>query len=116
MSFPVLQFDMEASDYFATTAIAQPRYHSLSANSVYVHKGMTLTDLDSTLSSALLGRARSVAAEHATLSAQLAESFDTKIARRASELAPVTNTLKDWVDTNEVRLIRWISLFHLLIV
>ncbi|OXV05275.1 hypothetical protein Egran_06957 [Elaphomyces granulatus] len=46
-------------------------------------------------------RARSVAAEHATLSSQLAESFDANIARRASELAPVTNTLKDWVDTNE---------------
>ena len=63
----------------------------------------------------LLSRARSVAAEHATLSSQLAESFNANIARRASELAPVTNTLKDWVDTNEVRFIKWISLFYLLI-
>ena len=50
----------------------------------------------------MLNRARSIAAEHARLSEQLADSFDTKTAKRVGELAPVTNALKEWDKANEV--------------
>lgn len=50
----------------------------------------------------MLNRARSIAAEHAKLTEQLAESFDTKTAKRIGELASVTNALKEWDNANEV--------------
>jgi len=43
-----------------------------------------------------------LAAEHAKLSNRLAESFDSKVAKRAGELAPVTEVLKEWDIANEV--------------
>lgn len=43
-----------------------------------------------------------MAAEHAKLTEQLAESFDTKTAKRIGELARVTNALKEWENANEV--------------
>lgn len=58
--------------------------------------------LDSGLSPVLLTRARLLAAEHAKLSERLAETFDTKIAKRAGELASVSAVLKEWDDANEV--------------
>lgn len=57
---------------------------------------------DSGLSPVLLTRARLLAAEHAKLSDRLAEAFDTKIAKRAGELASVSAVLKEWDDANEV--------------
>ncbi|KAJ5198405.1 Peptide chain release factor class I/class II [Penicillium cinerascens] len=56
---------------------------------------------DSGLSPVLLTRARLLAAEHDKLSDSLAESFDTKIAKRAGELASVTKVLKEWDNANE---------------
>ncbi|OQD73939.1 hypothetical protein PENDEC_c013G05283 [Penicillium decumbens] len=53
------------------------------------------------LSPVLLTRARLLAAEHAKLSNRLAESFDSKVAKRAGELAPVTEVLKEWDIANE---------------
>ena len=50
--------------------------------------------LITTLPPALLQRARSMAAEHATLAAALEDSFDAKAARRLGELSRVANALK----------------------
>lgn len=55
----------------------------------------------SDLSPALLTHARTLAVEHATLSTQLADSFDAKIAKRIGELAQVAYTLKEWDNANE---------------
>ncbi|KAM5467780.1 Peptide chain release factor 1, mitochondrial [Microsporum ferrugineum] len=59
----------------------------------------TTSDVD--LSPVLLNRARTLATEHATLSAKQAESFERAAARRLGELAPVANALKDWDRANE---------------
>ncbi|KAL5040826.1 hypothetical protein BDW71DRAFT_192979 [Aspergillus fruticulosus] len=56
---------------------------------------------DKLLSSALLTRARNLAAEHANLSNQLQTSFDPKIARRVGELGPVAKALAEWNSANE---------------
>lgn len=55
------------------------------------------------LSAALLSRARSIAKEHEKLSDLLGENFDTKVAKRMGELAPVAQAVKDWDKTHEVR-------------
>lgn len=57
---------------------------------------------DSALSPALLTRARLLAAEHTKLAERLGESFDAKTAKRAGELAPIANILKEWVNANDV--------------
>lgn len=59
------------------------------------------TSTGSNLSASLLSRARSLAAEHSKLSANLADFFDGKIAKRVGELAPVADVLKEWDKTNE---------------
>ncbi|KAL3446828.1 hypothetical protein BJX65DRAFT_296160 [Aspergillus insuetus] len=56
---------------------------------------------DSDLSPALLTRARSMAAEHAALSDQLATSFDPKIAKRMGVLGQVAKALAEWNDANK---------------
>ncbi|KAL4923286.1 putative mitochondrial translation release factor (RF-1) [Aspergillus undulatus] len=56
---------------------------------------------DSELSPALLVRARTLATEHASLSSQLATSFDSKIAKRIGELGPVTKALEQWNNANK---------------
>ncbi|KAL1851784.1 Peptide chain release factor 1, mitochondrial [Paecilomyces lecythidis] len=53
------------------------------------------------LSSALLNRARSIAAEHASLSTHLSETFDAKTAKRIGELTPIVNALAEWDKANE---------------
>lgn len=67
---------------------------------------------DSTLSPALLTRARLLAAEHAKLSDRLGESFDAKTAKRAGELAPIANVLNEWVNTNDVCALETITGSH----
>ncbi|KAJ5421660.1 Peptide chain release factor class I/class II [Penicillium cf. griseofulvum] len=59
------------------------------------------TASDYALSPALLTRARLLAAEHTKLSERLGESFDAKTAKRAGELAPIANILKEWVNVND---------------
>ncbi|KAL3458482.1 hypothetical protein BJX64DRAFT_301881 [Aspergillus heterothallicus] len=56
---------------------------------------------ESDLSPALLTRARSMAAEHATLSDQLATSFDPKTAKRLGELRGVAKALAEWNNANK---------------
>lgn len=56
----------------------------------------------SELSAALLSRARSIAKEHEKLRDRLGENFDTKIAKRMGELAPVAQAVKDWDKTHDV--------------
>ncbi|KAL5361880.1 hypothetical protein BJX96DRAFT_90761 [Aspergillus floccosus] len=59
------------------------------------------TSIDTGLSPALLTRARSLAAEHESLSAKLEDSFDAKTAKRIGELAAITKVLKEWDNANE---------------
>ena len=54
------------------------------------------------ISPVLLNRARSIAAEHARLSAQIAENYDVDVARRVGELGVVTSALKEWEDARQV--------------
>jgi peptide chain release factor 1 len=54
------------------------------------------------LSPALLTRAHLLTAEHAKLADRLGESFDAKTAKRAGELAPIANVLKEWVKAKDV--------------
>ncbi|PWY65035.1 peptide chain release factor 1 [Aspergillus heteromorphus CBS 117.55] len=56
---------------------------------------------DSGLSPGLLARARSLATEHSTLSAHLADAFDAKAAKRIGELALIASTLKEWEHANK---------------
>ncbi|WEW60381.1 Peptide chain release factor 1, mitochondrial [Emydomyces testavorans] len=53
------------------------------------------------LTPALLSRARSLATEHATLSERLAGSFEKETAKRAGELAPAVQALKEWDKAHE---------------
>ncbi|KAG7009215.1 peptide chain release factor 1 [Physcia stellaris] len=48
------------------------------------------------ISPALLGRARSVAAEHGKLARQLSAEYDTEVAKRVGELSTTVKALKDW--------------------
>ena len=54
------------------------------------------------ISAALLGRARSIAAEHSKLSELLVQDFDPKVAKKAGELSAVAAILKDWEHASEV--------------
>ncbi|KAL2816856.1 hypothetical protein BDW59DRAFT_135744 [Aspergillus cavernicola] len=56
---------------------------------------------ESDLSPALLERACSLAAEHATLSDRLSTLFDPKTAKRAGEIGPVVKALEDWNNANK---------------
>ncbi|ROW09983.1 hypothetical protein VPNG_06581 [Cytospora leucostoma] len=49
-----------------------------------------------TLPQVLLERARKLAAEHDQLSEKLADNFDTKVAKRAGEIAGVVSALREW--------------------
>ncbi|EON69507.1 hypothetical protein W97_08767 [Coniosporium apollinis CBS 100218] len=67
----------------------------------YVRYQSTAAAASEGVSPALLTRARSVAAEHGTLSKQLAEGFDTRTAKKVGELSPVASALKEWEYANE---------------
>ena len=54
----------------------------------------------------MLNRARSLAKEHGSLSARLADSFDTKIAKRVGELAPISKAVQEWDTMNEVCMLK----------
>ena len=54
------------------------------------------------MSPVLLGRARSIAAEHADLSKQLAQNYDNEIAKRAGELSTTARALQEWETANDV--------------
>lgn len=56
------------------------------------------------ISPVLLGRARTIAAEHAKLSNQLAQNYDNDIARRAGELQGASRALQEWETINNVGL------------
>ena len=60
-------------------------------------------DSEAAPSSILLQRARSIAAEHATLSAQNAESYDVSVAKRVGELTSTASIVKEWEDAQIVR-------------
>ena len=52
--------------------------------------------------STLLGRARTLAAEHAQLSKQLDVQYDAHIAKKVGSLADVTTALESWDAANTV--------------
>ncbi|KAK4991777.1 Peptide chain release factor 1, mitochondrial [Elasticomyces elasticus] len=55
----------------------------------------------SSISPALLSRARSVAAEHSVITKKLATDFDTRAAKRLGELSATTAALKEWDEAND---------------
>ena len=69
---------------------------------------MSLADFSATaignpdISPALLGRARSVAAEHGKLAQQLSAEYDTEVAKRVGELSTTVKALKDWESASTV--------------
>ena len=60
------------------------------------------------ISPVLLGRARSITAEHSELSKQLAQNYDNDVAKRAGELSTAVRALQEWETANDVDI-----LFHL---
>lgn len=56
------------------------------------------------ISPVLLGRARSISAEHSKLSKELAQNYDNDIAKRAGELSNAVTALQAWETANDVRL------------
>lgn len=56
-----------------------------------------------TISPALLGRARALAAEHGQLSKQLNSEYDVQIAKKAGSLSAVAEALNGWESANNVR-------------
>lgn len=61
-----------------------------------------LVSTETLISTALLGRARSIAAEHSKLSGLLVQNFDAKLAKKAGELSNVATIVKQWEHTSEV--------------
>lgn len=60
---------------------------------------MRLADAHASLPPVLVERARKIAVEHDQLSQKLATDFDSKIAKRAGEIAGVADALRDWENT-----------------
>lgn len=58
--------------------------------------------LASSISPALLGRARAIAAEHAQLAKQLNSEYATDLARKAGSLSAVAKALNGWESANNV--------------
>lgn len=56
------------------------------------------------ISPVLLGRARTIAAEHSKLTKQLAQNYGNDIARRAGELQEASRALQEWETVNNVGL------------
>ncbi|KAF2403857.1 release factor [Trichodelitschia bisporula] len=73
----------------------QLRWHSSAAPT------LASTSTSKPIYPALLERARAISKEHASLSQQLAENFDTKTAKKAGELATVVDALKQWEAAND---------------
>ena len=57
----------------------------------------------STISPALLGRARALATEHAKLVKQLDREYDNRVAKKAGSILPVATALNDWESATSVR-------------
>lgn len=60
------------------------------------------TSSDGILSPVLLRRAKSIAEEHARLSAENAENYDLTIAKKIGEIGPVAAALKEWDEAHNV--------------
>ena len=61
------------------------------------------TSSDGILSPVLLRRAKSIAEEHARLSAENAENYDLNVAKKIGEMGPVAAALKEWDEAHNVR-------------
>jgi hypothetical protein len=95
----------QISKSMATPAIAPSKYKYVPRVLLEISIAKSVTAQaggDAPISSILLSRARSAAAEHARLSSELEKSFDTKIAKRVGELSATTNALKEWESANDV--------------
>lgn len=60
-----------------------------------------------TISSSLLGRARSIAAEHDRLSRQIQHEYNSRTAQKIGELSPTTKALNDWETATTVGNLSW---------
>lgn len=89
----------------AATTVSELRYLTESHAQVPLTDALTpgLVPAEGLISPALLGRARSIAAEHSKLSELLVRNFDPKVARKAGELSNVASILKAWEHASEVR-------------
>ncbi|OMP84860.1 putative peptide chain release factor 1, mitochondrial [Diplodia seriata] len=74
---------------------------SFPARSAAFVRRQTTSASPNSISSAVLKRARAVAAEHAQLSEKLVDSFDTRTAKKAGEAAPIVAALQEWEKANE---------------
>ena len=54
------------------------------------------------ISPALLGKARSVAVEHGKLTRQLAIEYDTEVAKKVGEFSTTVKALEDWEAASNV--------------
>ena len=66
------------------------------------HYQSTSTSPEALISPALLGRARTLAAEHALLSKQLTNHYDTQVAKKVGTLTPVATVFSDWENASNV--------------
>ncbi|KAL1641924.1 Peptide chain release factor 1, mitochondrial [Diplodia intermedia] len=74
---------------------------SFPASATALVRRQTTSASPNSISSAVLKRARAVAAEHAQLSEKLVDSFDTRTAKKAGEAAPIVAALQEWEKANE---------------
>ncbi|KAH1374861.1 hypothetical protein KXW98_004339 [Aspergillus fumigatus] len=84
--------------WICSRCLARSAWTTLSYRAISQQRNL---NTNSHLSPALLARARSLAAEHTRLSAQLTESFDAKTAKRVGELASIAQALQEWDRAHE---------------
>lgn len=78
-------------------------YDSLPWNAVWSRcRWQSTSAAPSSISPALLRRARAFAAEHAQLAKQLNSEYDTQLARKAGSLSAVAKALNGWESANNV--------------
>ena len=69
----------------------------------YYRSQSTAIASNTTISPALLDRARGLAVEHHELTKRLNNEYDTYLAKKAGSLSAVTSALRDWEIANNVR-------------
>ncbi|KAL3469025.1 hypothetical protein BJX99DRAFT_92005 [Aspergillus californicus] len=89
---------MLSISWVCSRCLARPARSIRNPRLFYQRRGLRS---ESDISPALLERAQSLATEHASLSDRLATSFDPKVAKRAGEIGPVAEALKDWNNANK---------------
>ena len=66
-------------------------------------KSQAVTNDTPELSSVLIDRARSIAAEHGKLAAQLSSEYDATVAKKIGEFSNTVQTLNEWDKARKAR-------------